>query len=49
MLAIIAAVLIVCWLAGFLVFHVSSFLIHILLVVGVIMLIMHFVRGRSSV
>ncbi len=49
MLAIIAAVLIVCWLAGFLVFHVSSFLIHILLVVGVIMLIMHFVRGRGSV
>ena len=49
MLAIIAAVLIVCWLAGFLVFHVSSFLIHILLIVGVIMLIMHFVRGRSSV
>ena len=49
MLGIIAGVLIVCWLAGFLVFHVSSFLIHILLVVGVIMLIMHFVRGRSSV
>lgn len=47
MLGIIAAVLIVCWLLGFLVLHVSSFLIHILLVVGVIVLIMHFVRGRT--
>jgi hypothetical protein len=49
MLGIIAAVLIVCWLLGFFVLHVSSFLIHILLIVGVIMIIMHFVRGRSSV
>jgi len=49
MLGIIAAVLVICWLLGFFVLHVSSFLIHILLVVAVIMIIMHFVRGRSSV
>ncbi len=48
MLGLIAAVLIVCWLFGFFALHVSSFLIHILLIVGVIMLIAHFVRGRSS-
>ena len=48
MFGIIAAVLIVCWLLGFLVFHVSSFLIHILLIVGIIMIVMHFVRGRST-
>jgi hypothetical protein len=48
MLGIIAAILIVCWLLGFFALHVSSFLIHILLIVGVIMLIMHFVRGRSG-
>ena len=48
MLGIIAAVLIVCWLLGFFVLHVSSFLIHILLIVAVIMIIMHFVRGRGS-
>jgi len=48
MLGIIAAILVVCWLLGFLVFHVSSFLIHILLVVAVIMIALHFLRGRST-
>jgi len=47
MLGVIAAVLIILWLLGFLAFHVSSGLIHIVLIVGVIMLILHFVRGRS--
>jgi Family of unknown function (DUF5670) len=49
MLGIIAAVLIVLWLLGFLAFHVSSGLIHILLVIGIVMLLFHFLRGRSSV
>jgi len=49
MLGIIAAVLVVLWLLGFFVLHVSSFFIHILLIVAVIMIVMHFVRGRSSV
>ncbi|MDQ2861823.1 MAG: lmo0937 family membrane protein [Pseudomonadota bacterium] len=44
----IAIVLIACWALGFLLFHVSSFLIHILLVVAVIALIYHFVRGRRG-
>jgi len=48
MLAIIAAVLIVLWLLGFLAFHVSSGLIHILLVCAVISFIVHFCRGRAS-
>ena len=48
MLGMIAAVLIVCWLLGFFVLHVSSFLIHILLIVGIIMIVMHFMRGRGS-
>ncbi|HWF00987.1 MAG TPA: lmo0937 family membrane protein [Caulobacteraceae bacterium] len=48
MLAIIAAVLVVAWLLGFVVFHVSSFLIHILLIVAVIALVMHFMRGRRA-
>jgi len=46
---IIAAVLVVLWLLGFLAFHVSSGLIHILLIVGLVMLVMHFFRGRTSV
>jgi hypothetical protein len=48
MLAIIAAVLVVLWLLGFLAFHVTGGLIHILLVVGIIMLVLHFLRGRSA-
>jgi Family of unknown function (DUF5670) len=48
MLGIIAAVLIVLWLLGFFAFHVTSGLIHIVLVVGLIMLILHFVRGRTA-
>jgi Family of unknown function (DUF5670) len=48
MLGIIAAVLIILWLLGFLAFHVGSGLIHILLVIGIIMLILHFVRGRTA-
>lgn len=47
MLGMIAAVLIVLWLLGFLAFHVSSGLLHIVLVVGIILLVMHFLRGRS--
>jgi Family of unknown function (DUF5670) len=48
MLGIIAAVLIVLWLLGFLAFHVSSGLIHILLVIGIVMLLLHFFRSRAS-
>jgi hypothetical protein len=45
MLGLIALVLIVLWLLGFLAFHVSAGLIHILLVVGLVLLILHFVGG----
>ena len=48
MLGIIAAVLIVLWLLGFFAFHVSSGLIHVALVVGLIMLVFHFLGGRSA-
>jgi Flp pilus assembly protein TadB len=40
-------VLLIAWLLGFAVFHVASALIHILLVVAVIALILHFVRGTT--
>ena len=49
MLGLIAAVLIVLWLLGFLAFHVSSGLIHVLLVIGIVVLILHFLRGRSAI
>ena len=49
MLATIAIILIVLWLAGLLVFKTAGALIHILLVLGLIALVVHFVRGRSAV
>jgi hypothetical protein len=47
MLAAIAGILLVLWLLGFLAFHVSSGFIHILLILAVISLVMHLVRGRG--
>ena len=42
---ILFIVLLVAWLLGWGVFHVATSLIHILLIVAVIALILHFVRG----
>ena len=39
-------VLFVAWVLGGFVFHVAGGLIHVLLVVAVILLIVHFLRGR---
>jgi Family of unknown function (DUF5670) len=47
MLGLIALVLIVLWLLGFLAFHISVGVIHLLLVVGVVLLILHLVRGGT--
>jgi hypothetical protein len=43
MLGTIAAILIVLWLLGFFAFHVTAGFIHIALVVGLILLVLHFV------
>jgi hypothetical protein len=48
MFLILAIVLVLLWAGGFMLFHVSSFLIHILLIFAVISLIMHFVSGRRA-
>jgi hypothetical protein len=47
MFLVLFAVLLVMWLLGFAAFHVAGGLIHILLLIAVISLVMHFVRGRS--
>jgi len=44
----IAAFLFICWVFGFIVFHVAGFLIHLLLLVAIIALVYHFVRGRRG-
>ena len=41
-------VLFVAWILGGFVFHVAGGLIHILLVVALIVLVVHFLRGRPE-
>ena len=41
-------ILLVMWLLGFFAFHVAGGLIHLLLIIAVISLVMHFFRGRSA-
>ena len=45
---ILLVVLLIAWLGGFTVFHVAGGLIHLLLVLAVISLIMHFVLGARA-
>jgi len=49
MLLTIAIILLILWALGFLAFHVTSGLIHILLVIALIVFILNFVRGRRAV
>jgi Family of unknown function (DUF5670) len=44
----IALLLFVLWIGGFLMFHVSSFLIHLLLVFAVISLVVHLFTGSRT-
>ena len=48
MLATIAGILIIAWVLG-LVFNIAGGIIHIALVIGVILLVMHLVKGRRAV
>ena len=44
----LVAILVVLWLLGFVVFHVSSFLIHLLLVLAVIVLVYNLIMGARA-
>lgn len=48
MLMGIAIVLFILWALGFVAFHVTSSVIHLLLVLAVIILIVNFARGRGT-
>jgi Family of unknown function (DUF5670) len=41
-------ILVISWICGWIVFHVTSVLIHILLILALVCLILHFVRGRHA-
>ena len=45
---ILAFLLFGIWIVSWLAFHIAGGLIHILLVAGVILLVIHFLRGNSS-
>jgi hypothetical protein len=44
----LGVILLLLWLGGFLVFHVTAFFIHILLILAVISILFHFMRGAAS-
>ncbi len=46
--AIAFIVLMIAWICGWIVFHVTNGFIHILLVLAMVSLILHFVRGRHA-
>ena len=48
MLPIIAIVLLIAWLLGLIVFHVTAWFIHALIVIAVIATILHFVRRPAK-
>jgi len=48
MFLILAIVLVVLWLGGFFVMHISSFFIHLLIIFAVISLVMHLVSPRRA-
>jgi hypothetical protein len=48
MLLILALVLGIAWVLGFTVFHVASAAIHILLILAVVGIIAHFIRGGAA-
>jgi hypothetical protein len=49
MLWTLAVILLILWALGFLAFHVTSGLIHILLVVAIIVIVYRLVTGRRPV
>ena len=48
MFLIIGIVLVLLWVGGFVVFHAAGFLIHILLILAVISIVFHFLRGGTK-
>jgi len=47
MFLVLFVILLVMWILGFFAFHVAGGLIHLLLIIAVISLVFHLIRGRS--
>ncbi len=48
MFLILALVLFVLWIGGFIMFKSAGLLIHLLLIFAVISIVMHFITGRAA-
>jgi hypothetical protein len=46
---ILFVILLIAWIGGFTVFHVAGALIHLLLILALVSLVMHFLMGRRAV
>lgn len=44
----LAVLLLLAWIFGFVVFHVTAFFIHILLILAIIAFVAHFLRPRRT-
>ena len=44
----LAVLFLLAWIFGFIVFHVGSVAIHVLLIVALVSIVVHFVRGRRA-
>ena len=47
MLALIGVIIVLAWLLGLTAFHVTGGLIHLALVVGLVLVVLHFLKGRT--
>jgi len=48
MLLLLAIILAIAWILGFTVYHVSSGAIHLLILLAVVAVIVHFIRGTRA-
>jgi Family of unknown function (DUF5670) len=48
MLLLLGIILAIAWIFGFTVYHVSSGAIHLLLLLAIIAVVIHFIRGARS-
>ncbi|HXM80173.1 MAG TPA: lmo0937 family membrane protein [Thermoanaerobaculia bacterium] len=47
MLLTIGIILLICWALGLFAFHVTGSVIHLLIIIAVIAIVVHLLRGRS--
>jgi hypothetical protein len=48
MLAVLGVAIIILWILGFLAFHLTLGLIHILPIIGLVLILMHFLRRNRA-